>query len=86
MASLQSDNKKVVVCASREEMLETFEEYKRGTQNRWRCINSNALFGRFFIMKYLFVIQYVNCVEFNIVNSYIRTPSNEEKLSCSFTY
>ena len=58
MASLQSDNEKIVVCTSRKEMLETLEEYKRETQSGWRCINTNALFGRFFLLsfEYIFMI------------------------------
>ena len=46
MASLKSDSCQLIFCASREEMLEKFEEYKRKTQSGWRCINSNTLFGK----------------------------------------
>ena len=43
---LESDSTQLVVCTTKKEMLEEFEEYKRITQSGWRCIKSNALFGR----------------------------------------
>jgi hypothetical protein len=36
----------VLVCASQAEMLEKFEEYKIKTSSGWKCIKSNALFGK----------------------------------------
>ena len=61
MASLQSDNEKIVVCTSRKEMLETLEEYKREAQSGWRCINTNALFGRFFLLfEYLWYVNFAH--------------------------
>jgi hypothetical protein len=47
MASwLPSKSDRVLVCASQAEMLEKFEEYKIKTSSGWRCIKSNALFGK----------------------------------------
>ena len=61
MASLQSDNEKIVVCTSRKEMLETLEEYKREAQSGWRCINTNALFGRFLLLfEYLWYVNFAH--------------------------
>jgi hypothetical protein len=43
---MESDSGQLIVCHTREEMLEQFEEYKRKTQSGWRCIKSNVLFGQ----------------------------------------
>jgi hypothetical protein len=42
----KSDRVLNLVCASQAEMLEKFEEYKIRTSSGWRCIKSNALFGK----------------------------------------
>ena len=41
-----SDSDRFLICASQAEMLEKFEEYKIKTNSGWRCIKSNALFGK----------------------------------------
>jgi hypothetical protein len=41
-----SKSDRVLVCASQAEMLDKFEEYKIKTSSGWRCIKSNALFGK----------------------------------------
>jgi hypothetical protein len=43
---LPSKSDRVLVCASQAEMLDKFEEYKIKTSSGWRCIKSNALFGK----------------------------------------
>ena len=42
----------VIVYGTQKQMLQRFEEYKRETLSGWRCIKSNALFGRYFIYIY----------------------------------
>jgi hypothetical protein len=43
---LPSKSDRVLVCTSQAEMLDKFEEYKIKTSSGWRCIKSNALFGK----------------------------------------
>jgi hypothetical protein len=49
MASIEveySDSDRFLICASQAEMLEKFEDYKIKTNSGWRCVKSNALFGK----------------------------------------
>ena len=44
--AMESAGGEVITCATREEMVKEFEEYKEKTQSGWKCIKSNGDFGR----------------------------------------
>lgn len=43
---IENGGHELIFCATREEMLKEFEEYKERTKSGWRCIKSNADLGR----------------------------------------
>ena len=40
----------IVICNSKEEMLEIFGDYKKQTRSGWCCLNRNKLIGIYYII------------------------------------